>query len=71
MSVSLKTRVAALEQQVARLQKGRKQNGGSGREWLEDLYGRFTDDPVFAKAMSLGRKYRRSLHPRVSKGKSK
>jgi hypothetical protein len=71
MSDNLKTRVAALERQVARLQQHQKLNGATGREWLDDLYGRFSNDPVFKQAMNLGRKYRRSLRPRVAKGKSR
>jgi hypothetical protein len=61
MSAKLETRVAALEKQVAHLQQ-QQSNGPAGREWLDDLYGKFANDPVFRQAMNLGRKYRRSLH---------
>jgi hypothetical protein len=71
MSVKLETRVAALERQVARLQQRQKSNGTDGRGWLDDLYGKFSNDPVFVQAMNLGRKYRRSLRPRIAKGKPK
>ena len=71
MLTKLATRVAVLEQQVARLQKRQKLNGPAGREWVDDLYGKFAGDSVFEKAMKLGRKYRQSLRPRPRKGKSK
>lgn len=65
MGVNLESRVAELERQVARLQKHQKNRSGpTGREWLEDLYGAFASDPVFEKAMKLGRRYRQSLRPR-------
>jgi len=70
MSGKLETRIAALEEQVARL---RQQQAGdpSGRAWLDDLYGKFANDPVFEEAMNLGRKYRQSLRPRAAKRGSK
>jgi hypothetical protein len=71
MSVNLENRVAALEQQVARLQQRQKLNGPGGQAWLDDLYGKFADDPIFDQAMKLGRKYRRSLRPGPGKSKSK
>jgi hypothetical protein len=66
MSVSLETRVAALEQEMATLRRTDRAQptaGGAGREWLDDLYGRFSGDPLFAQAMKLGAKYRQSLRP--------
>lgn len=70
MPVTLKQRVEALEETVARLQQ-QQESGSSGRAWLDDLYGKFAGDPVFAKAMKLGRKYRQSLRPRIPKAKTK
>jgi hypothetical protein len=71
MSASLENRIATLEQQVARLQKRQNMSVPAGQEWLADLYGKFAADPIFDRAMKLGRKYRKSLRPRVKKGKSK
>ena len=71
MSVNLEHRVAALEKQIARLQRGQKLNTDSGRPWLDDLYGKFTGDPIFEQAMRLGRKYRRSLRPLARSAKPK
>lgn len=65
MPASLEQRVKELERQVARL---REQQGAGpaagGRAWLDDLYGAFAGDAVFARAMKLGREYRKSLRPR-------
>jgi len=70
MSISLEKRMAALEQRVASLQK-RQELNATGRAWLDDLYGKFAGDPVFERAMKLGRKYRQSLRPRSRKAKPK
>jgi hypothetical protein len=70
MSVSLEKRVAAFEEQMALLRRGGQAKLG-GREWLDDLYGRFAGDPIFAQAMKLGAKYRRSLRPTRSRNKTK
>ena len=70
MSVKLEKRVAALEKQVARLRQQQEYNMPAGREWLDDLYGKFADDPIFEQAMKLGRKYRRSIGSRARQNKS-
>jgi hypothetical protein len=70
MAVNSEKRVAALEEQVARLQKSQG-SGAGNRAWLDDLYGKFENDPSFAQAMKLGRQYRKSLQPRGRKGKAK
>jgi hypothetical protein len=62
MSASLEKRVAALEKQMAALRRTDRAQP-DGREWLDDLYGRFAGDPLFDRAMKLGAKYRRSLRP--------
>lgn len=65
MAVSLESRIAELERQVAHLTKQQKARGAAGgREWLDDLYGAFAGDAVFKRAMKLGRTYRQSLRPR-------
>ena len=69
MPETLEKRVAALEAQVARLQRERK-SPGDGRAWVDDLYGKFANDPIFERAMKLGRDYRKSLRPRARKGAS-
>ena len=69
MPTKLEQRVTALEQQIALLQ--RQAAGAAGRAWLDDLYGKFANDPVFEHAMKLGRKYRKSLQPGARKAKPK
>jgi hypothetical protein len=56
-------RITQLEQQVDALQK---KIGGIGDEkpWWERIAGSFENDPIYAKAMKLGRKYRESLRPK-------
>jgi len=60
MSLSLEERVAALEREVALLRRAAEARV-TGREWLDDLYGRFAGDAIFKRAMKLGAAYRQSL----------
>ncbi|MEW6209638.1 MAG: hypothetical protein AB1631_14820 [Acidobacteriota bacterium] len=39
----------------------------SQKDWLDEIYGAFADDPHFEEAMRLGREYRESLRPKVTK----
>ncbi len=56
----LEKRVAVLEAKVDDL--NRKVEGvESSSPWWERIAGTFQDDPVYAKAMKLGRAYRRAL----------
>lgn len=66
MPTKLEQRVADLEKRVAALQQTQMADS-NGRAWLDDLYGRFANDPVFEHAMGLGREYRLSLRPRAGK----
>jgi hypothetical protein len=74
-TLTLEQRIAALEKEVAGLKQARQATPAPvGREWLDDLYGKFSGDPVFEEAMKLGRQYRQSLtraDKRKSKAKSK
>jgi len=70
MLATLKQRVEALERLVANLQQ-RQPADPASRAWLDDLYGKFANDPIFEHAMKLGRKYRQSLRPRVRKRAAK
>ena len=69
MAVKLEQRVTALERQVAQLLQGQSNAVAAGRDWVDDLYGKFADDPIFERAMKLGRSYRKSLRPRAGNGK--
>jgi hypothetical protein len=70
MSMDLEKRVAALERRVAGLQR-QQISSTAGHAWLDDLYGKFAGDPIFDRAMRLGRKYRKSLRSRSRKTKAK
>ena len=60
-------RVAALEAEVARLKKKLEKAIPAQRDWLDEIYGAFADDPHFEEAMRLGREYRESLRPAASR----
>jgi hypothetical protein len=58
-------RIAQLERQVDALRKQIEQ-ADQGKPWWERIAGSFEKDPIYAKAMKLGREYRESLRPRKS-----
>ncbi len=58
----LEERVAALEQELARL-KRELQESRAAKPWWERIAGTFQADPVYEEAMELGREYRRSTNP--------
>jgi len=62
----LEKRVAALEEELARL-KSRMEGADALKPWWERIAGTFQDDPVYQQAMKLGREYRRSLGRRPAK----
>ena len=70
VSLSLEKRVAALERQVALIRRPADPMT-TGREWLDDLYGKFAGDPLFSRAMKLGAQYRQSLRPHQRQRKTK
>ena len=56
----LEKRIAALEEELARL-KSKVERFDALQPWWERIAGTFQDDPVYEKAMELGRQHRRSL----------
>jgi len=58
-------RIAQLEQQVDALRR-RIELLGEAKPWWAKIAGSFEKDPIYAKAMKLGREYRESLRPRRS-----
>lgn len=65
-SDSLKQRVAALEAEMAALRA--KVDGTNGvKPWWEQIWGAFADDPAFEQAMRLGRQYRESQRPKLTR----
>jgi len=64
----LADRIAALEEEVARLRA--KVEGPEPKKevpWWHVIAGTFANDPIYAEAMRLGREYRKSLRPKPSK----
>lgn len=62
----LEKRVRALEEEMATL-KSKIEGTDALQPWWERIAGTFQDDPVYEKAMKLGRQYRRSLGRRPGK----
>ena len=57
--------MADLEREVATLRKKVEELTGS-KPWWERIAGTFQNDPVYERAMKLGRKYRRAQQPNGS-----
>lgn len=60
---ALALRVAALEAEVAQMKEQLAKPTPVQGDWLDDIYGVFANDPIYEKAMKLGREYRESLRP--------
>lgn len=58
-------RVAALEADVARLKEQLEKAVPAKKDWLDEIYGAFENDPIYEEAMRLGREYRESLRPKA------
>ncbi len=56
----LEERVAALEEEVARMKKERRTLPSTKLEGWQRIYGTFANDPLYEEAMRLGREYRES-----------
>jgi hypothetical protein len=67
---TLEKRIAALEEELAKL-KSKVETATPAQPWWERIVGTFARDPVYEKAMKLGREYRQSLEPRKSARKRK
>ena len=59
---TLDGRVSVLEEELADLKK-KVDAMESSEPWWERVSGTFSDDPVYRKAMKLGRDYRRLQRP--------
>ena len=60
--VSLEKRMAELEREMAVLRKKLEALTGT-KPWWERIAGTFQNDPIYERAMKLGRKYRRAQRP--------
>ena len=59
---NLEKRMAELEREMAALRKKVEALTGT-KPWWERIAGTFQHDPVYERAMRLGRKYRRAQRP--------
>jgi hypothetical protein len=62
---TLEQRLEALEEQIAELTTAVKEQNSNDekRDWLQEMWGAFKDDPEFDEVIELGRQYRKSLRP--------
>jgi hypothetical protein len=67
----IEMRVAALETEVARLKEQLEKVAPSKKNWLDEIYGVFDNDPIYEEAMRLGREYREPLRPKASRRRRK
>jgi hypothetical protein len=67
---ALEKRVAALEQELASLRRT-IESAGAATPWWERIAGTFEHDPIYERAMKLGREYRDSLRPARWSGRKK
>jgi len=68
--VGIEKRVATLERELANLRR-QLEGPAPSKSWWERIAGTFEKDPVYEKAMKLGRNYRQSLRPGKSSRKRK
>jgi hypothetical protein len=61
----LEQRVANLEAEVATL-KRKLDKLDRATPWWEQIAGTFENDPMYEKALQLGREYRQSLRPKAA-----
>ena len=63
----IERRVAALEDEMARLKEKVDRAISSEGDWLDEIYGAFDNDPIYEEAMRLGREYRETLRPKPAR----
>lgn len=68
---ALALRVANLEAEVAQLKTQLVKPAEKPSDWLDDIFGAFDNDPIYAEAMRLGREYRESLRPKAARPASR
>ena len=69
-ATKLEKRITALEEELSTLKTRMDAIDTTVPRW-ERIAGTFQDDPVYAKAMKLGREYRHSLRPADSSARKK
>lgn len=66
-SASLRKRVEALEEEIARIKERLGERPAAKTSWTDAITGTFANDPIYDEAMRLGREYRESLRPQPRK----
>ena len=61
----IELRVAALEAEMAQVKEQLARTPSTQGDWLDEIFGVFDHDPIYAEAMRLGREYRESLRPQA------
>ena len=67
----MEDRVAALETDMARVKEQLEKVVPAQKDWIDEIYGAFENDPIYEEAMRLGREYRESLRPKAPKRPTK
>jgi hypothetical protein len=68
---ALEARIAALENEVARLREMIDEKEKDKAPGWKRIVGTFEGDPYYAEAMRLGREYRESTRPKLRKRRKK
>jgi hypothetical protein len=64
---SLKKRVEALEAEIASLKAKIERTNCDAMPWWEKIAGTFANDPIYEEAMRLGREWRESFRPKLTR----
>ena len=67
---SLEQRVSALEAEMAQL-RARIEGTRPAKDWLDQIWGSFANDPLYEEAMRLGREWRESQRPKPTRPRKK
>jgi hypothetical protein len=64
-ATEIEVRIKALEDEITDLKERVEKAIPPQRDWLNEIFGVFDNDPIYEEAMRLGREYRESLRPKA------